>query len=523
MRSDRFTAVAALAGAGLLWGTSVPLTKLALEWLPPAWLTAARFGLAAAVLLAVAGPRARQAFTPAMLAWGAAGYGGSILVQNAGIARTSVSHAALLVGATPVLVAVGAAVRHRAAAPPVAWAGYAASFAGVALVAAGGGAGATRAGDALVLASLAFSASFTVAQPRLLRGRDPVAVTAVQFVGAALIALPVAAVTEGPPATPAGVATVAATAGLTLAGTLVPSTLFAYGQARVSAEVAGAFVNLEPLVGATAGALAFGDPLGLAQAAGGAAILGGIALSSLPLLRAGLSDHLEVERRRPQGAHQPQPDRQHHLGGARGAEVAEVDHVPPAEGLGEELGDLRLGLVVVAAHEHGVVAFGELTGVGHQQGVHGVEGLDHPEVGEGALDALAEGVGVGDQQRGGHALGEVEGVGQVDQDLAVEVGLAGQPQGVNAGRSGGGVDEQLAMGGRVGEAAHLHVSVLGVPGRERRVAVAVRLLTGQGGRRVPGADHHLVPRLGQLGREDLADHARAKNTDPHTAPFPCVE
>jgi O-acetylserine/cysteine efflux transporter len=285
MNTNRRTAVAVLAGAGLLWGTSVPLTKLALEWLPPAWLTVARFGLAAAVLLGVAGSRVRGAWSPAVLAWGAVGYGGSILVQNVGITRTSVSHAALLVGATPVLVAGVAAVQHRRAAPPVAWTGFGVSFAGVALVATGGGAGATLTGDALVLASLAFSAAFTVAQARLLRGRDPVAVTAVQFVGAALMALPVAAVAEGPPLAPAGMGTVAATAGLTLLGTLAASTLFAYGQARVSAEVAGAFVNLEPLVGAAAGALVFGDPFGLALAAGAAAILAGIALSSLPLLR----------------------------------------------------------------------------------------------------------------------------------------------------------------------------------------------------------------------------------------------
>ena len=218
MNTNRRTAVAVLAGAGLLWGTSVPLTKLALEWLPPAWLTVARFGLAAAVLLGVAGSRVRGAWSPAVLAWGAVGYGGSILVQNAGITRTSVSHAALLVGATPVLVAGVAAVQHRRAAPPVAWTGFGVSFAGVALVAAGGGAGATLTGDALVLASLAFSAAFTVAQARLLRGRDPVAVTAVQFVGAALMALPVAAVAEGPPVAPAGMGTVAATAGLTRPG-----------------------------------------------------------------------------------------------------------------------------------------------------------------------------------------------------------------------------------------------------------------------------------------------------------------
>ena len=124
MNTNRRTAVAVLAGAGLLWGTSVPLTKLALEWLPPAWLTVARFGLAAAVLLGVAGSRVRGAWSPAVLAWGAVGYGGSILVQNAGITRTSVSHAALLVGATPVLVAGVAAVQHRRAAPPVAWTGF---------------------------------------------------------------------------------------------------------------------------------------------------------------------------------------------------------------------------------------------------------------------------------------------------------------------------------------------------------------------------------------------------------------
>src|SRR5512132_2703076 len=113
MNIDRRTAVAALAAAGLLWGTTVPVTKLALEWLPPGWLTVARFGLAAAVLLAAVRFRVRAVCSPAVLAWGAVGYGGSILVQNAAITRTSVSHAALLVGATPVLVAVMVAVRDR--------------------------------------------------------------------------------------------------------------------------------------------------------------------------------------------------------------------------------------------------------------------------------------------------------------------------------------------------------------------------------------------------------------------------
>jgi O-acetylserine/cysteine efflux transporter len=312
MNPDRRTAVAALTAAGLLWGTTVPLTKLALEWLPPGWLTVARFGLAAAVLLTTVRFRIRAASSPAVLAWGAVGYGGSILVQNAGITRTSVSHAALLVGATPVLVAVIAALRHRRVARPVAWMGFAVSFGGVGLVAAGAGGGTTFTGDGLVLASLVVSASFTVAQARLLAGRDPVAVTAVQFLVAALATLPLAAITEGSPAAPGGAGALLATAGLALVGTLAPFTLFAYGQARVSAESAGAFLNLEPLVGAAAGAVVFGDPVGIAQAAGGAAILTGIALSSLPLLRT----------RRPRG--RPALQQQLHAGPERHADSQDL-------------------------------------------------------------------------------------------------------------------------------------------------------------------------------------------------------
>jgi O-acetylserine/cysteine efflux transporter len=299
MNLDRRRAVAALTAAGLLWGTTVPLSKLALGWLPPGWLTFVRFGLAAAVLLMAARRQLRAVCTPLVLASGAVGYGGSVVIQNAGIIRTSVSHAALLVGAAPVLVAVVAALWHRTVARPVAWAGFAVSLAGVGLVTGGRGGGATAAGDGLVLASLLLSATFTVAQARLLRDRDPIAVTAVQFLGAALAVLPFSLVTEGMPTAPGGPGIVLATVGLAAGGTLLPFTLFAYAQTRVSAEVAGAFLNLEPLVGAAAGVALFGDPAGLRQLAGGAAILAGIALSSLPLIATGRRQRATREQRRP--------------------------------------------------------------------------------------------------------------------------------------------------------------------------------------------------------------------------------
>ena len=288
--TSRTRAAAALAAAGVAWGTSVPLSKAALGWLPPAWLVVARFALAAAVLLAVVDrPSLRAALRGPVIAWGAAGLGGSVLIQNAGLSKTSVTHAALLIGAGPVLIAVIAAAWQHNVARPVAWGGFAISLGGVAVVAGGHGGGATGAGDAMVLVSVLIASSLTVAQGRLLKGQNPAAVTAVQFLGAAIAALPVAALTEGlppaPPAGGAGVVTVLAVAGLAAVGTLAPFTLFAFGQRQVPAEVAGAFLNLEPLVGALVGVVAFGDPAGPRLFAGGAAILGGIVMSGLPALR----------------------------------------------------------------------------------------------------------------------------------------------------------------------------------------------------------------------------------------------
>jgi drug/metabolite transporter (DMT)-like permease len=286
MMNNRTRAVAALAAAGVAWGTSVPLTKVALTWLGPSWLTVVRFGIAALVLLAVTRRESlRQAFSWRILASGAIGWGGTVLVQNIGVQRTSVTHAALLLGAAPLLVAVIAAAWHRTTARPVAWAGFAVSLAGVGLVAGGHGGGATLVGDAFVVASALLSALITVAQPRLLEGRDVLAVTAVQFAGAALVALPFSALTEGMPSAHAGIGAVLAVVALAGAGTLLPFCLFSYGQRKVSAEVAGAFMNLEPLVGAIVGVLAFGDQAGPRQLAGGAAIVIGIVLSSLPALR----------------------------------------------------------------------------------------------------------------------------------------------------------------------------------------------------------------------------------------------
>jgi drug/metabolite transporter (DMT)-like permease len=239
-----------------------------------------------------------------VIAGGVVGYGVVILLQNAGIERTSVTHAALIVGAVPVLVAVVSAALGRGTAAAAAWIGSLLALAGVALVAGGGGSGTSLAGDLLVLTSVTGSAGFIVAQPRLLHGRDAGAVTAVQLGAAGVATLPFAVFVEGMPPAPAAATPVVALVALALTGTALAFSLFAWAQTRVPAEVAGAFVNLEPLVGAITGAVVFQDAVGGTQLLGGTAILVGIGLGALPVDRPAVAEEaagraVVPERRRP--------------------------------------------------------------------------------------------------------------------------------------------------------------------------------------------------------------------------------
>ena len=272
------SALLALTAAGLMFGLTVPLSKLAHAWLDPARLAAARFGLAEPVLALIARRALRAAATPRIAAWGAAGYGAMVVLQNLGVERTSVTHASIIFGAVPVFVAAGAALSGRAVAGTAAWSGFGVALGGVALVAGSGG-DASMAGDALVLASALLGAALIVVQGGLLEGRDPVAVTAVQMGAAGLFALAFALPTALPSAAPAAGEALALGA-LVSVGSLIPFALYAYGQARVSAEAAGAFVNLEPVVGVASGVLAFGNPFGPWQALGAVLVIAGLALSA---------------------------------------------------------------------------------------------------------------------------------------------------------------------------------------------------------------------------------------------------
>jgi O-acetylserine/cysteine efflux transporter len=275
--AERPRALIALTVAGSTWGLTLPLSAVALQSLAPGWLACTRFGLAALLLGLVAGrSNLRAALSVNVLAWGVLGYAGVIVLQGEAIERTSVSHAAVLGGSVPVLVVLMAMARGGRRPSRAVALGLLGALVGVALIACGDGGRASLGGDALVLLASVLSSIYIVAQPRLLRGRTPVAVTAVQMGAASLAALPLALLGEGAPHLQGSA--VLAVLGLVVIGSLLPFTLYAWAQTRVHSEVAGAFLNLEALVGGIVGVLAFHDPCGAEQTLGMALMLAGIML-----------------------------------------------------------------------------------------------------------------------------------------------------------------------------------------------------------------------------------------------------
>ncbi|HEX9221235.1 MAG TPA: DMT family transporter, partial [Gemmatimonadaceae bacterium] len=164
--SSRSRAFAALATAGCLWGTGFLFGKWALTELSVGHMVLYRFlfaslGFAPATWRGLRRAETRIArrdvplfFTAALL-----GVPVQFVVQFAGLDHTTVSHASLMVGNLPVLLAAGAALFAHERVTAGRWIALIASTVGAALIAFGAskgeaGAQATVFGDLLVVASL---------------------------------------------------------------------------------------------------------------------------------------------------------------------------------------------------------------------------------------------------------------------------------------------------------------------------------------------------------------------------------
>lgn len=285
------TGVAALITAAACWGSAVVTVTLAARSLTTIGITLIEV-TAAAVALGLALLARRTALPRPTLLLFVAGLlepGSAYLLINAGVARTSATHAALLIGTESVFVVLALALVTRRPPRPQAVAGLVVCVTGTALLADGGGGAATVLGDALVLLGVLAATGYVVVATRLSTALDPLALTGYQFLFGWLAMLPIVGavvITDGGsfvgrPALP----DVLAAALTGLLGSALAFFLYNWALSRVSASLAGASLALIPVFGVAFSVLLLDEPITPRTAAAGIAVLAGIVLTQAGRLR----------------------------------------------------------------------------------------------------------------------------------------------------------------------------------------------------------------------------------------------
>jgi drug/metabolite transporter (DMT)-like permease len=275
--------VLALATAGCLWGTGFLFGKIALSEMPVAEMVLLRFVFASVVLLPLSfasRPHFSASEWGMVFAASVLGVPVQYLVQFKGLSLTTVSHASLMVGTLPMLLAIAALVFTGERLHILGWLALAASTCGAALIALSStrnsGAGrASAIGDLLVVLSMFAAIGWILISKHLMRRHSPLLVTAYVFwVGTLLLAIVVVAV-SGPPSFAYSRRAWGAVAEQGVLATATTTLLWNWGLKRVPASQAGVFVNLEPLVGAVLGVLVMHESLGIIAVVGGMLIIAG--------------------------------------------------------------------------------------------------------------------------------------------------------------------------------------------------------------------------------------------------------
>ena len=286
--------------AGCLWGTGFYWGRIALNEMSVEYMVLYRFLFASLGMLPVAfihRRRFRLSFAEARLLLLCAFLGVPLqfLLQFHGLARTTVSHASLMVGAMPVLLAAAAALFAPKGSKSerldrIGWLALAASTLGAVLITLGASRGPvvrgepTLTGDLMVVASLFIALAWILLSKKLMLTHTPPVVTAYTILSGTLM---LAVCALGPlllaPLTRASIAPfpfahVSPTAwtALAISGLFCTATttlLWNWGIHHVPASRAGVFLNLEPLLGAWLGVQLLGERLGPYAWIGGGLIL----------------------------------------------------------------------------------------------------------------------------------------------------------------------------------------------------------------------------------------------------------
>ena len=291
----RFLGYGACALAGCLWGTGFYFGRLALNEMSVEHMVLYRFlfaslGMAPVVLMNLGRFRLTGGELRLLLISAAFGIPIQFLLQFHGLARTTVSHASLMVGAMPVLLAAAAALFAGERLDRIGWLALCGSTVGAALIVLGGHRGPAAhgepslVGDLLVVASLIVALAWILLSKRLMQTHSPPVVTAYTILaGTGMLAVvvlgpwllsPLTHLKARPP--PFAHVSPTAWAALAISGLLCTATttlLWNWGIHHVPASRAGVFLNIEPALGSWLGVQLLGEHLGPYAWAGGALIL----------------------------------------------------------------------------------------------------------------------------------------------------------------------------------------------------------------------------------------------------------
>jgi drug/metabolite transporter (DMT)-like permease len=288
----------------LIWGINYSVIKRAFEEVPPQPFNAVRLAIASAVYLvaiALARRRARRGRAPASsvfytphdltradrwsLLW--VGLVGHLAYQwcfVAGVNGTSVSNAALIIGATPAVVAIASALLGQERITLVHWIGAAVSATGIYIVVGHGAAlgGRTLGGDALVMVSVCCWAAYTLGAAGLMKRHSPLYVTGVTM---AIGGLPYAAMLL-PEVLRVDWLHVSAYTLIALPLSALLALCVAYliwyaGVQRLGPARTSIYSNVVPLVAMVVARLWLDEPITPVKIAGAAAIVGGVVLTRL--------------------------------------------------------------------------------------------------------------------------------------------------------------------------------------------------------------------------------------------------
>jgi drug/metabolite transporter (DMT)-like permease len=271
----------ACALAGTFWGTGFYFGKIALTELSVGHMVLYRFLFACLGLLPVLRrPRLNGREWALLLTASFLGIPVQYLIQFYALSLTTVSHAALMVGTMPVIIAIGATIFTRERLGRLGWLALAGSTCGVTLITLSGSpariarGGPSLEGDLLVVLSLLLSLGWILLNRHLMQGHSPVVVTAYGVLSGTLMLGAWVLATNGPPPVHGLSPRVwfASAAGGLLC-TASSMLLWNWGIHRVPASRAGVFLNIEPAMGSILGVTLLGDRLGPGAWVGGGLII----------------------------------------------------------------------------------------------------------------------------------------------------------------------------------------------------------------------------------------------------------